>query len=81
MANVVAFGEKTVPGEPVAEIVETLEMLLAQAKAGDIRALAYAITRASSVSTGWDGDAGPKYELAAAIMALQHRYTASFMHD
>lgn len=81
MANVVPFGEKTVPGEPVAEVVETLETLLAEAKAGNMRAFAYAVTRASGVATGWDGDAGTKYELAAAIMALQHRYTSSFLHD
>ena len=65
----------TAPGEPVADVVADLEMLLAQAKTGNIRAVAYSAVKAGgSASTGWAGDGGTIHDLGAGIGYLFHRF-------
>jgi hypothetical protein len=64
---------------PVADIVEKLERLLAQAKRGDIRALGIVAVRAGcTVSTQFSlGPDANNHELMAGITYLQHRYAVN----
>jgi hypothetical protein len=68
------------PGEPSAELVETLEYLLKDAKSGELVALGYATVRNGKVKgTGWDGMAGTRDTLGSAINMLHHRYTKALL--
>lgn len=63
------------PDKPYEGVVATLERLLADAKSGNLRAIAYAVVRAQGVqATGWDGAAGTRHPMSGAIMILHHRY-------
>lgn len=78
MSNVVAFGKSVPPGEPHADLVQTLEELLEEAKSGELRGLAYCTVRVNSVvGTGWDGADGTRYPLGAALLILHNRYAAA----
>lgn len=61
---------------PVAAIVQRLEELTAQAKRGDILAMAVALVRPGyTTSTMYEtGDAPCSHQLMAAIAYLHHRY-------
>lgn len=61
------------PGEPVPEIVEMLESLLAQARCGDLRGFAYAAARAGQAGHEFHFEADAKFEVASGVLALQHR--------
>lgn len=75
MSNVVRFGKTVLPGEANDDLVATLEWLLADAKSGCLRGLAYATVRENNViGSGWDGSDGTRYPLAAAISILSVRY-------
>lgn len=75
MSNVVAFKNSVPPGEPHPDLVETLEGLLARAKGGDLRGLAYCtVALDGAIGTGWDGADGTRHPLSSAILILQHRY-------
>jgi len=64
--------------EPDAEVVEFLELLLAQAKAGDIVGIAVAtIGPQESMGTGWKGNASIR-TTAAAVGLLHHRFFAAW---
>jgi hypothetical protein len=54
MSNVVALGRVAAGNEPVQEVIDVLEMMLARAKAGELRAFAYAhIDGGGYGTTGW----------------------------
>jgi hypothetical protein len=73
--TVVELKPGNLPDEPYAGVVETLERLLADAKSGNLRAIAYAVVRTQNVqATGWDGAAGTRHPMSGAIMILAHRY-------
>lgn len=78
MTNIVAI--KAAPGDPDAEVVAILEDLLACAKSGELRAVAYAtVSEGSNTGTGWEGAGGTKHALAFSIMMLSHRYPAAVL--
>ena len=80
MTNVIAFKDSIPPGEPNPDMVETLEGLLADAKSGVLRGIAYATVREGDITgTGWDGSDGSKHWLSSAIMMMHHRYSASLL--
>jgi len=61
-------------GEPNEKIVARLELLLRQAKDGQILAFAYCLYRPSDrTSHGWINGAFA-FHLAAAILAMQHAF-------
>lgn len=75
--RVVALRGEVLPTEPVPDVVETLERLLAEAKAGHIRGIAYAVATTlagEGTGTGWDMAGGQKHVMAAAVMMLHHRF-------
>ena len=77
MGNVARFKDATLPDEPVAAIIETLEDLLEDARGGGLRAFAFATVRSNSKGTGWDGAEGTSDAVGSAVAMLFHRYTAS----
>lgn len=87
MADVVGIRGALAPGQSSESIVETLEILLAEARAGTLVGLAYATVRTSgavnnwTLGTGWDGEAadGLRYRLGSAIHMLDHRYTMAML--
>lgn len=82
MGNVFSIGGATPPGQPVEDIVELLERLLEEAKAGDIRGIAYAISLNNGCkATGWEEADGSRDPLCTAIGILQHRYLAGLLDD
>ncbi|MFA5898619.1 MAG: hypothetical protein WC829_05845 [Hyphomicrobium sp.] len=69
--------------EPDADLIKHLELLLEQAKKGDLRAIAEAVVYrddlevAGETNTGWYRARGAKFALGYAIGQLQHRFFAS----
>jgi hypothetical protein len=49
--NVVPLGRIVGTNEPVQDVIEELEMLLERARAGEIRAIAYALVDGGGIST------------------------------
>ena len=75
MADVVQFKVVDSTAEPNAEVIESLEALLSQAKAGVITALGYAtVTNDGSFQTFWTGGKNMNFALCAGIMRLSWRY-------
>lgn len=76
MADIHRISDKiTLPGEPFGDLVTDLERLLADAKSGELRALAYAAIRKNEeIGTGWTGDHGTRNPLGLGILLLHHRY-------
>lgn len=81
--KVVALRGATIIHEPVPNVVEALEGLLARAKDGSLRAIAYAVVRVDgTVGTGWEKpDNGAHiantietHGLGNAILTLASRY-------
>lgn len=66
--------------DPFPGLVEELERLLAEAKAGTLRAAAWAVVRSDGISpdaevaTGWARAGGTSFALSAAIARLTHRW-------
>lgn len=82
MSKVVAFRECIPPGEVNPDLVADLERLLEDAKAGQLRGIAYATTLTTgAAATGWCGSDGARHPLAGAIMMLHHRYGAALLED
>lgn len=82
MSNVHRFGNTVLPGEAHADLVETLEGLLEQAKAGELRAMAYCTVRTGNViGTGWDGADGTRHPMSGAIMILHSRYALALQDE
>ena len=54
MSNIVAINSAVVPeGQPNPEIIERLESLLEDARAGDIRAISYVAVRSDYCARSW----------------------------
>ncbi|MGE0233242.1 MAG: hypothetical protein AB7O39_00825 [Flavobacteriaceae bacterium] len=81
MSNVFSLTGAVVDGAdasvetPCHDLIETLERLLADAREGSLRALAYATVRKGTLcGAGWDGAPGSKFPLGAAVSILAARY-------
>jgi hypothetical protein len=80
MAEVISLRGEALPGEPDSGIVEELERLLVDAKAGKLRGIAYATCLdTGGQGTGWSGVAGSRHPLGTAIMMLHHRYARGLL--
>lgn len=81
MGDVAAFSTITGDGvEP--ELVALLENLLHRAKAGRLKAMAYAVVNNDrSLGTGWAGAAGSRHLISSSIMILNARYPAALRED
>lgn len=68
--------------EPNPEVVAALEGLLAEAKAGNVRGLGYALVLADgSFQTFWTGGKNMNFALAAGIMRLAWRYQSEAFNE
>lgn len=83
--KVVGLRGRIPEGEAVPNVVGLLESLLQRAKAGEIRAVAYAMVQHdASVATGWEKPGGEQaksmsiesHGLGNAILTLSYRYGA-----
>ena len=80
MSNVVGLRGDVTPGTQVTDVVAELETLLMQAKSGEIRGLAFCVTKVNSrIVTGWAGEGGTMPELLSGIGMLQHRFCAIWL--
>lgn len=80
MSEVIPLRGERLPGQPAGNVVEDLEALLADAKAGRLIGFAYAAVKVSDVTvTGWSGAAGTRHPLCSAIAMLQHRYAEALL--
>ena len=80
-AEVVSLHGDVREGDPDPEIVEKLETLLEEARAGQLTGLAYAVTRpGGAVGTAWTGQYGTTFSLGGAISMLQLRYAEMMVH-
>ena len=79
MSNITPFRDSIIPGHPVPDVVADLERLLADAKSGRLRAIAYATVAPPLKGTGWSGDNGTSDAVAAAITMLAHRYAEGLL--
>ncbi len=71
-AEIKAIHGAVIKGQPDPEIVSMLERLLEKAKAGDIRAMAYAAHDGDDLASfGWECGAF-YHQLIASISLLQH---------
>lgn len=78
--NVIPIHGNTVPGQPVAAVIDTLADLLIRAQKGEIVAVAIVSVESDGERhTMWDGGTGTADQLAAAIAMLQHRFTADMI--
>lgn len=68
--------------QPDAELVQMLEDLTNRAKSGEIKSVAFAVTKNDqSIETGWEGGKFTRLPLASAIYMLQHRYAAAIITE
>ena len=75
MTNVVQFPGVTSALEPVPEVVQQLEDLLARAKTGEIREVAIAaVTDQKSITTAWHHE-NDYFRLVGAVSWLSRRLT------
>lgn len=80
--NIVKLTDRLLPGEVNSDLVEALERLLEQVKAGEIIGLSWAGARADdSIMTGWDGAGGTMWKMNAAITVLQARFANMMLED
>lgn len=79
MSNIVALGRIVATNEPVQDIIEELEMLLARAKVGELRAFAYAhVDGGSFSSTGWVAGTVDAVVLVGAVTRLHYKLNKSW---
>lgn len=82
MNNVVGLRGNIPLNEPVPEVVEMLETLLARAKLGEIRGISFAYALPEDIAgTSWSSSAASRNTVAAAISMLQYRFTAQMLGD
>lgn len=81
MSKVIAFKDNTIPGEPNKNIIDELERLLAEAKAGQLDAIAYCAVRQRTIGTGWAGGSGARSAISSAILMLSHRYAGALLME
>ncbi len=83
MGEVATIHGGRLSGEPSPSVVGELEQLLAEAKRGEILGFAYVVVvrdaPVNAFRSGWDGEAGTRFPLAAGIMRLQHLYAEAMM--
>lgn len=81
MADIVALHGNTVPGEPVADVVDMLADMLIRAQKGEISAIAVATYNAGSdeLGTAWSGTGGTRNALGTGVAMLQHRFIAGVL--
>ncbi len=66
---------KIIPIEPSQSVIDTIEVLLEQAKQGSIIGIAYCtIDRGDMSFAGWSGGNYSKYVMLAAMELLKHDY-------
>jgi hypothetical protein len=82
MSKVISLSGQKVnpPGQPVPEVIDFLERILARAKSGDIRAVAVAYVRGNGMTAdGWYSDRNDgklTFILHSAIACLMGDFTA-----
>jgi hypothetical protein len=79
--NVFRIGGAVLPGEAHEGVVEILEKLLEEAKAGLIIGIAYTVVHPDAgagepVNTGWGGGPGSRWPLFCGTRLLDMRYAA-----
>ena len=79
MADVLAFRDGALPGEPDQGVIEEIERLLEEAKSGELRAFAFATVLPNRLGTGWAGAAGTRNDVGMAISLLAYRYPQAVM--
>ena len=78
MSNIATFRGGPRPGEADPDLVEKLEQLLAEAKSGELVAVAHVMLYRDGTSrNGWIGSGVTAQPLGFAISLLAHRYYAS----
>lgn len=83
-ANVAYFPGNSIPRDGVIpEIVEQLEHALAQAKNGELVAVALVKVRRQprGFAQGWHTEPGTRHDLAAGVLAIHHRVGAALNED
>lgn len=80
MNKVVPFKDSIVRGQPDPEIVEKLEELLEDARAGHIIGFAYIATRGEDMpfTYGWLSNMGDGHRISTCIMKLSIDYAQSW---
>jgi hypothetical protein len=75
MTNVVALGRVVIAnGEPVAEVVADIRLLLARAERGEVRGIAWGyVDGAGFATTGWQTGTADSATLCASIALLNHK--------
>jgi TusA-related sulfurtransferase len=83
MGEVVTPFGKFAPRSPDTDIVEDLERMLAEAKRGEIVAIAYACAAPNrDITIGWcNGDNAGQHTMLAALTGLQARYLQHWMES
>lgn len=80
MAEVATLFGGAPRGQPDPDIIERIEELLEEAKAGEISGIAYAVhTPGDDKKTGWIGQQGTSDAIHAAITLLAHTYSMDRM--
>jgi hypothetical protein len=80
MSNVIPLGDNILPGVVDQDLVDDLELLLEDAKAGRLLAIGYAaVVEGDVTSTGWSGRAGTRHALSSAIITLHARYAQALI--
>lgn len=80
--GVINGGAATPPDEPVSVVVLELEGLLAAAKAGTLRGIAYATCyKDGEQGTGWAHDMGYLHIMGTSVMMLNFRYAEALFED
>lgn len=75
MSNVKPIFGDPLPTEPDQDVIEKLRELLADAEAGDIRAIAYVAARnGNRITRGWVSNNGEGHRLSTGIMQLSVSY-------
>jgi hypothetical protein len=74
--------DSALPDEPVESTIKCLEELLEMAKTGDIRHVAYAVSKRGNVAShGWSGLGEGDFTLSAAVGILFHDHFAELNKD
>lgn len=69
------FNQQPLPGEPDTAVISWLEAKLAEARKGEIRAIACAVIRPNgAISTGWECGAAELGPMMGSIARLSHHF-------
>ena len=68
--------------EPDPDVVEKMEELLADAREGKIRGIAYVLVRTNGIVTnGWVHGEGKGHNLSTGILCLTHDFAQSWSYE